>query len=457
MRINVAGAGAGKTSRMASYTAKCSVPEGKLIFCIAFTHAAIDNIEKKVIKQYGTIPNHIKICTIHSFFYQEVIQPYYFLLYGTYYQKVSTIDLPEDYRLKNLRISELKEKGYLHQTKIPEIAKWVIAKKSGDKSKTKEIRSRILTRFAAYCYKVFVDEAQDIDKDMSIVLEAMSDAGVEIEMFGDPKQDVKGHNCYRELISKSSDVRYIRECHRCPQVHLLLSNLLAEDSEKQIADVNNNKGSIRVYFESEIEDIEAHIEHGKYGLVYISRKNGRFDTHGVDKQDSRFANLNEVIQEAIQLKQSNYKTDMEIRRDAYYVAERIMHDSDSHGDSAKAIKKWIRKGMFDYDKKQYAKICEALRANNQSEGESIIVKSIESIKGLEDEKCLFILTKDLAPYLFEKKTTDNKTKHLLYVALTRSKDELAILVTREVEIDYSKEFILSFIENTTKHNGLDDT
>lgn len=79
------------------------------------------------------------------------------------------------------------------------------------------------------------------------------------------------------------------------------------------------------------------------------------------------------------------------------------------------------------------------------------------IKGLEDEKCLFILTKDLAPYLFEKKTTDNKTKHLLYVALTRSKDELAILVTREVEIDYSKEFILSFIENATKHNGLDDT
>lgn len=457
MRINVAGAGAGKTSKMALYTSKCSVPEGKLIFCIAFTHAAIDNIEKKVIEQYGTVPNHIKICTIHSFLYQEVIQPYYFLLYGTHYQKVSTIDLPEDYGLRNLRISELKKKGYIHQTKIPEIAKWVIAKKSRDTSKTKEIRSRILTRFATYCYKVFVDEAQDIDKDMSIVLEAMSDAGVEIEMFGDPKQDIKGHNCYRELIGKSSDVCYIGECHRCPQMHLLLSNMLAGDSEKQIADVNNNKGSIRVSFESEIENIEAHIEQEKYGLVYISRKNGRFDTHGVDKQDSRFANLDEEILDAMQRKHSSHRTDMEIRRAAYYVTERIIHDFDSHGDPKKVINEWINKGMFDYDKIQYAKICEALRTNNQSEGESIIVKSIESIKGLEDEKCLFILTKDLAPYLFRKKTTDNKTKHLLYVALTRSKDELSILVTREVETAYSKEFILSFIENATKHNGLDDT
>lgn len=453
MKINVAGAGAGKTSRMASYTAECSVPKGKLIFCIAFTHAAIENIEKKVIKQYGTVPDYIKVSTIHSFFYQEVIQPYYFLLYGKHYQKVSTIDLPADDRRKNWKISELEGKGYLHQTKIPERAKWVIAKKSGDTSKTKEMRSRILTRLAAYCYKVFVDEAQDIDKDMRIVLETMSDAGVEIEMFGDPKQDVKGHNCYRELISKSSDVCYIEECHRCPQIHLLFSNLLTEDSEKQIADANNSKGSIQIFFESEIEKIAEYIEQKNYGLVYISKKNSRFDTHGSDKRDSRFVNLNEEIQEAVQRKHNGHKTDMEICRAAYCVAERIMNDFDSRGDPAKAINKWIHKGMFDYDEKQYAKICQILQANNLAEGKGIIVRSIESIKGLEDEKCLFILTSDLAPYLFGKKTTDNKTKHLLYVALTRSKDELAILVTQEVETAYSKKFILSFVENVIGHNN----
>ena len=44
MRINVAGAGAGKTTCMASYVAECSAPEGKVIFFIAFTNAAIKNI-----------------------------------------------------------------------------------------------------------------------------------------------------------------------------------------------------------------------------------------------------------------------------------------------------------------------------------------------------------------------------------------------------------------------------
>ena len=39
----------------------------------------------------------------------------------------------------------------------------------------------------------------------------------------------------------------------------------------------------------------------------------------------------------------------------------------------------------------------------------------------------------------EEKTEDNGTKHLLYVALTRSRDDLSILVTREVEERYSRD------------------
>lgn len=68
MRINVAGAGAGKTTCMASYVAECSAPEGKVIFFIAFTNAAIKNIEEKILKRYGYIPDTIRISTIHSFF-----------------------------------------------------------------------------------------------------------------------------------------------------------------------------------------------------------------------------------------------------------------------------------------------------------------------------------------------------------------------------------------------------
>ena len=53
----------------------------------------------------------------------------------------------------------------------------------------------------------------------------------------------------------------------------------------------------------------------------------------------------------------------------------------------------------------------------------------------------FVLTTDLAPYLFLQKKEDNKTKHLLYVALTRSLKDLTIMITIEVEASYHKENI----------------
>ena len=48
-----------------------------------------------------------------------------------------------------------------------------------------------------------------------------------------------------------------------------------------------------------------------------------------------------------------------------------------------------------------------------------VVRSIETVKGLEAKRCLFILSPDLAPYLFRINREDNKMSHLLYVALTR--------------------------------------
>ncbi len=77
-----------------------------------------------------------------------------------------------------------------------------------------------------------------------------------------------------------------------------------------------------------------------------------------------------------------------------------------------------------------------------------MVNSIESIKGREGNNCLFILTGDLAKYLFGKKKTDNKTKNKLYVALTRSLENLTILITTEVEEKYGRDEI-------NKHLGIE--
>ena len=61
---------------------------------------------------------------------------------------------------------------------------------------------------------------------------------------------------------------------------------------------------------------------------------------------------------------------------------------------------------------------------------------------MEGEKCLFILTNDLAAYLFDDNTEANKTKNKLYVALTRSLNELSIYILEEVENKYTKKEII---------------
>ena len=78
--------------------------------------------------------------------------------------------------------------------------------------------------------------------------------------------------------------------------------------------------------------------------------------------------------------------------------------------------------------------------------DNIIVWSIDSIKGQEGSNCLFILTTDLAAYLFGQKNDDTTTKNRLYVALTRSLDKLTIFITTQVEAKYDRKFILDYFE-----------
>ena len=133
-------------------------------------------------------------------------------------------------------------------------------------------------------------------------------------------------------------------------------------------------------------------------------------------------------------------TNLEIGREAYYASERMIA-AVSDGDKPRyVVNSYVQQHLFDYDNATYARIVKALQpAAKDISSAAIPVSSIEAIKGLESERCLFILTPDLAPYLFGQKKQDNKMKHLLYVALTRSLDNLSILITKEVEKMYSKE------------------
>ena len=118
MRINVAGAGAGKTTKMADYITEFEIPTGKIVFCISFTNAAAENIEEKVKQKLDNIPSNIRISTIHSFLYQELICPYYYFLYGKQFAKLSTINLPANAQFKRAKLSELEKNDILHYTSI---------------------------------------------------------------------------------------------------------------------------------------------------------------------------------------------------------------------------------------------------------------------------------------------------------------------------------------------------
>ena len=451
MKIKVAGAGAGKTISMAHRIQEHEIPDGKVVYCVAFTNAAADSIRLKLADLYGSIPRNIKVSTIHSFFYSELILPYYHLVFGKRYQSISTIVLPDKPQHRNVRIHKLDEQGLLHQSVIPQRAKWLVSKKSGDTRSAKSMRKTVLSLFSGYCDAIYVDEAQDMDEDICAVLVALDHAGVNIELVGDPEQDVRGHGRFRQLIEENDDVTYTNECHRCPQAHLDLSNRLVPNAERQISTQLVPKGSINLYFESET-NVPLLVAHRHFGLIYISRKNDRFETHTNQRGNERLDDIRQQLVPAIHERWPQ-ATDLEVNRAAYYAAEKMISQVDAGALPNDAIRPWIRRGFFSYSRQPYAQLASTLAGHSEHDASKIPAQSIEAVKGLEHENCLFILTTDLAPYLLGDKTDDNKTKHLLYVALTRSSNELSVLVTKEVEAQYPRQRITAVIKPESQPAG----
>ena len=173
MEINVAGAGAGKTTKMADLITEYDIPDGKIVFCIAFTNTAADNIMNHIKAKQGSVPKNIRISTIHSFLYQELIRPFYFLLFKKHYERISAINLPDTPQYKNIQLKELENDNLLHFSSIPQRAKWIVDKKSGDNKAIKDTRKKVLSFISDYCAAIFIDEAQDIDDDVKLIIEAL--------------------------------------------------------------------------------------------------------------------------------------------------------------------------------------------------------------------------------------------------------------------------------------------
>ena len=193
------------------------------------------------------------------------------------------------------------------------------------------------------------------------------------------------------------------------------------------------------------------IREGNYGLQYISMKRDRFATHNLKEKSNRFETLQHEVARAMGEKWRGRKSELEINRAGFYISEKMLKALDDGNNKADIISGWVSAGAFDrLTGKRYAQMVSAFQTETTEATDSIVVSSIESIKGLEDKQCLFILTTDLAPSLFQTRHEENKTSHLLYVALTRSLDHLTIMVTNEVEKTYNRawieEYFSAFVE-----------
>ena len=439
MKIIIAGAGSGKTTSMASIikeTANKRLP-GRQYFCIAFTNNAVDHISNKLRELYkGSIPCYIKVMTIHSFLYQEVIKPYYHLLYGISYERVSLRPLGDNVMYRAKEVSNLEENGAIHVSVIPQRAMWVFKGKSTDKKIHKDKRKQIVNIFSIYCGHIFVDEAQDIDKPTRQILEALDAKNIDITLMGDPKQDLHGYGNLR-LLSKKDNVivEYKNQCYRCPKKHLEISNTLVEGKEIQTSNVDG--GFVRIRFETDISNMSEYVKSGNFDLAYIMKRNNRFDTH-VMKNEREIDELYHLMLELIP-KYFNL-SNLELHRHSFLAAQYFV-DGVKKGKELSGIVRKIFK--INIGKREYAQIA-SLVNDFKSDSSNVLVSSIESIKGQEGDNCLFILSKDLATYLFLDKNDNNKTKAALYVALTRSRKNLTILLTEEVEKKYPKTCVEKF-------------
>ncbi len=445
MQIKIAGAGAGKTTAMADKIIElyADTDASKMIFCITFTNNAAACIEKKLQIYFGIIPKNIIVSTIHSFLYKEFIKPYYFLLFGKHYEQISIAQLPQENKYKRTKISRLENRNIIHQTVIPERAKWIIVKKSDDRKLTKDNRKIIMNEFKKYCGGICIDEAQDIDSDMHLIINAFDEISIPIILMGDPKQDLKGYKCLDVLVKDNyKNVEYIGICHRCPQNHLILSNQIVSKKEQQYSQKKN--GDIIIRFESERSCSEL-IKEEKYGLNFISQKKGKFETHNYENNNGVINALFEEIKSELERLHSD-KSELIINRAAYYYALNLLERYSETNNKTIAMNTTFK---YESLSKQAYGIIINILVNNQliETDEKVYISSIESIKGQESENCLFVLTSDLAAYLFGEKTDSNKTKNKLYVALTRSLNKLTIFITDEVENKYGKGMILDFFKN----------
>lgn len=425
--IQIAGAGSGKTYGLAErtiveYQKLC---DHKKVFAITFTNSASKNISDNIMHLLGSIPNEIEISTVHTFFLNEIVYPYSKLITGKEYSKAVSIPLHPKPSYKNSKLRFLNERNIIHNEQVYKKTHFIVKKKG----KTKALKSKIdvvYQHLRDSIAALMVDEAQDLDADALNVIKTISDIGVRVYIVGDPKQAIKYPNTFNSFIDDCGEdigssfeiLECNNETRRIPERHLKLSNIFCPENQIQYPN-NDHVGRLGYMYvnDARFDEIFKAIKKAN-GHIYIRQSNERFAT----KKRNGSALLPYLIRDRLERISTNRFIDFETWVDTIF--EELKEDAMRFG-SKKAISNFTNKYGFRLTEKEYAQLSESLSSAVVIPHDYEVI-SIDKVKGLEADSCLFIVDNVMTKYLVGKETEVNKEHHRLYVALTRSRKNLIL-------------------------------
>jgi hypothetical protein len=437
INIQIAGAGAGKTYGLAQQLVEfCNQSStNKVIYSITFTNAAKNKIEEAVIEQLGVIPPNLEIETVHTFLLNEVIYPYSQYITGDIYDKASIVSLPQVPSHINYQINRLKKLKVIHSSKVFAIARKILDK-SHSKNATRAKRLKVdnvILNIRSSIERIYLDEVQDLDTDALKAFSALGFEGLYIYMIGDPKQAIKYADDLTDFITHVSK-EYPEKVNilepnnisrRVPTEILNISNPFCYPEQQQKS-LSKEIGEL-LYIESNHQSydtfITSHIE--SESLVCIDKKTVKYSTHKKlnGTFDTRVADL---------IATSDHGRDPELMVKVAHIE--FCEDVKAKGFD-EAHRKLCRKYSIKLEPKEYM-ITKAYSESILSPDARYSVTSIDSVKGLDADTCIVILTPNFYKYFLQSGLTEankfNKVWKLVYVALTRAKKQLFFVLDPDV-------------------------
>lgn len=437
--IQVAGAGAGKTYSMAEKIIeyrKNNVTGDKDIIVITYTNFAKNNIENKFRNEFNGTPENVKILTIHKFLLDYIIYPYSNLIFNLIINDACSIPLSDKISFKNKRISELLEKGIIHNEKVFKQAKRTLCIGNSDNKELKKNKGIVLNLFKASVCAIFIDEAQDADEDVMEIIKYLNNNGIYFYIVGDPKQAIKYPNVFSNFINeiKTNKVKsfnlqpFNNVTRRMPKMHVNISNIICNADEKQ-STISKVEGTI-YYMYSDDDNFKEVFDkfQNSESLCYIKRKTDYFLTSKSYKLDDV------LLKEMLITKNISDDADAFI----YEKTHELFNYIENFQNEQKGLNYFLKKYNITLSRDDYAKIISTLSFIKE---DKYLVNTIDKIKGLEKENCLFIIDNSLLDYLFRNKIEENKERNYLYVGLTRSLGNMLLVIDTSTLKDKTKEYI----------------